>query len=96
LAKHKETVIFAAILIVYLDLHLAFNEVDTALVAFISPVAVHKRKKSFDVSIAYWYWKCKGQQFRNIRKRPCTGSVKYLTPLIADRKSPLVFIVDEY
>jgi hypothetical protein len=55
LAKHKEIEIFAAILIVHLALHLAFNEVDTALVAFISPVAVHERKKSLDVSIAYWY-----------------------------------------
>jgi hypothetical protein len=53
--KHKEIEIFATILIVHLDLHLAFNEVDTALVAFNSPVAVHKRKKSLDVSIAYWY-----------------------------------------
>jgi hypothetical protein len=55
LAKHKEIEIFAAILIVHLDLHLAFNEVNTALVAFISPAADHNRKKSLDVSIAYRY-----------------------------------------
>jgi hypothetical protein len=53
--KHKEIEIFAAILIVHLDLLLAFNEVDTALVVFISPVAIHTRKKSLDVSIAYLY-----------------------------------------
>jgi hypothetical protein len=55
LAKHKEIKNFAAILIVHLDLHLAFNESDTALVAFISTVAVYKRKNSLDISNAYWY-----------------------------------------
>jgi hypothetical protein len=91
LAKHKEIEIFAAILIVHLDLHLAFNEVGTTLVAFISPVAVHKRKKVARRKHCILVLKVQRTTVSQYSEETLHRQRQ-----IFDRKSRLGFIVDEY